>query len=730
MPETSTLSPRGPASNLPSEQGLSGVGATRRFGPGASGDLLWDMLDQSPDIVVCYDTALRRTYANATYERQTGQIAAQYLGRSAEEHSVVGAATEAMVACLRRALATGRAQRLDFEWRAADGALTWHALRVSLVRDRAGGAIGLVSMARDITERKQAEHRLAEQERQFRALVENSPDYIVRYNTKGERLYVNPAVRALVPEPHMRLGQPPGQGASPIVDVARYQRLIQEVAVTGETRLAELQVRLPDGGEIWIDVRFCAETDEAGAVVSVLTVGRDVTAAVAMRDKFEAQALSDPLTGLGNRQAVYDRGSALIAEARRHGRQVGVMVLDLDRFKEVNDTLGHQAGDQLLMQVAARLASVTRGYDLLARLGGDEFVIVVPSLEKVEDMAAVAIKVGQAVTEPVLLNGRAVHASASIGLAVFPGDGDELDTLLAHADLAMYQAKRAGRGGFMFYQGEFAAQVRHRVELEGALREARDGVGLELHYQPQIGLGRGTLVGAEALLRWRHPTLGSVTPDEFIPLAEDSGLIVPIGRWVLQQACAAVARWNHKRAAPLRVAVNVSVQQFVRDDLVAAVRETLASTGCKGTWLSIEVTESLLLDDSARVMESLRELTQMGVLIEIDDFGTGYSALGYLARFDVHCLKIDRSFTRDITTEPRQRELVKAFIAIAKALRMSVVAEGVETQAEADFLLAHGCEKAQGYLFGKPVPAAVFEREWLEADERAMRGVAVVPGLA
>ena len=729
MPETTSHLGPGAGDDVSQVPSLASSSGAIDLDPDARRALLLDMLDQSPDIVVCYDTALRRTYANTTYERQTGQVAAQYLGRAADEHSVVGTATANMVACLRRTLESGQAQRLDFEWRTADGALTWHALRVSPVRDESGNTVGLVSMARDITERKLAEQRLAERERQFRVLVENSPDYIVRYNIQGERLYVNPAVRALVPEPHMRLGAQPGQGASPIVDVALYQRLIQDVAITGETRNAELQVHLPDGGERWIDVRFCAETDEVGLVVSVLTVGRDVTEAVTLRDRFAAQALSDPLTGLGNRQAVYERGGALIAEARRHGRQVGVLVLDLDRFKEVNDTLGHQAGDHLLKQIATRLAGITRGYDLLARLGGDEFVIVVPSLEKAEDIAAIAAKVNHAVAEPVPLNGRDVHASTSVGIAVFPGDGDDLDTLLAHADLAMYQAKRAGRGRFMFYRGEFAAQVRHRVALEGALRAARDGAGLELHYQPQIGLGRGKLVGAEALLRWHHPTLGLVPPDEFIPLAEDSGLIVPIGRWVLRQACAAAARWNHDREEPLRVAVNVSVQQFVHDELVTAVQEAIAGTGCKAQWLSIEVTESLLLDDSARVMDSLRELAQMGVLIEIDDFGTGYSALGYLTRFDVHCLKIDRSFTRNITTEPRQRELVKAFIAIAKALRMSVVAEGVETQSEADFLLAHGCEKAQGYLFGKPVPAAVFEREWLEADEVSMRGPAVIHGL-
>ncbi len=688
-------------------------------------EMLWTMLDQSPEIVVCYDTALRRTYANATYKRHTGQVSNQYLGRPVDEHSVVGTATDDMVACLRRALATGQEQRLDFEWRTAEGTLTWQALRVSPVRDATGAIIALVNVSRDITDRKLAECQLAQREREFRALVENSTDCIVRYNTQGERLYVNPAMRALVAERHLGLDQPPDQGGGPIVDVTRYRQLIQEVVETGEARSTELLAHGPDGRERWIDMRFCAEIDETGQVVSVLTMGRDVTDAVVMRNQFAAQALSDPLTHLGNRRAAYERGGTFVDEAQRHGRQLGVMLLDLDRFKEINDTLGHQAGDQLLAEVAARLARATRRYDFLARLGGDEFVILVPSLVQADDMAAIAAKIRLAMREPVHLNGRTVHASASIGIAVCPRDGEQLDMLLEHADLAMSQAKRNGLGGVMFYQGEFAAQVQRRVDVEGGLREASDGTGLELYYQPQMRLDLGTLVGVEALLRWHHSTLGLVPPEEFIPIAEASGLIVPIGRWVLSQACAAAVRWNRNRASPLRVAVNVSVLQFLRDDLADVIHSALANTGCVAGWLTVEVTESLLVKDSARIVESLRELTRMGVSIEIDDFGTGYSALSYLTRFDVHGLKIDRTFMRGISTEQRQRELVKAFIAIAKALRMSVVAEGVETQAEADFLLALGCQKAQGFLYGAPMPAAAFELEWLQATAGRERRLAI-----
>lgn len=679
----------------------------------AGGHLLWDMLDQSPDVIVCYDAQLRRTYANATYERYTGQASRQYLGRTVGEYSVVGAATGEMEQCLRRALSTGQTQRLDFEWHSPEGTAIWHALRVSTVRNAEGQLVGLVSMARDITERKQAEQQQAERERQFRALVENSPDYIVRYDRAGQRLYVNPSLRQLLSGPEMALGRAPAQG-SPIVEAARYQRLIEEVVDTGKPRQAELLARLSDGSERWIDVRFCPETDEHGEVVTVLTVGRDVTEAVALRDRFATQARTDPLTGLGNRQAVFDHGPALIAEARRYERRVGVMVLDIDHFKEVNDTLGHHAGDQLLQQIAGRLAACTREYDLLARLGGDEFVVLVPSLDDVLDMAIVAARLEAALSAPLDVGGQVVHSGASVGVAVFPQDGASLDELLAHADLAMYQAKRGGRGRCEFYREAFTAQARRRVELAAALREARDGAGLALYYQPQVHLDTGVLSGAEALLRWRHPVVGMVPPDQFIPLAEESGLIVPIGRWVLREAALAAVRWNRGRSTPLRVAINVSVQQFVRDDLVAAVVQTLSDSGCQPHWLTIEVTESLLLEDSTRVLEAMRELARLGVRIEIDDFGTGYSALGYLARFDVHCLKIDRSFTRDITVEPRQRELLKAFILIAQSLKLDVIAEGVETVEQAKFLLANGCRHGQGYLFGQPLPTDGFERDWLD----------------
>lgn len=563
--------------------------------------------------------------------------------------------------------------------------------------------------------RERSDHLLRAREREFRTLVEQSPDYIVRYNRQSERVYINPRLQQLAGE-QLPLGAIPAQGST-IIDNAHYQRMIEGVLATGEPQCAELRLLLPDGrDDLWFDVRVCPELDDTGHVQSVFAIGRDVTESVQLREKIHTQAFTDPLTRLANRQAFYERAPALIAEAKRRGSRLGIMILDVDRFKEVNDSMGHSAGDQLLCDVSQRLGRCVRSSDLLVRLGGDEFAIVTSGVDESFDLAVVATRICNTLAPPLPIGDRPVFVTASIGIAVFPEDGSNLEQLLSHADVAMYHAKRSGRNRFEFHRPEFTAQAQRRLALKEALRETQHGAGLELHYQPTVRLADGALVGAEALLRWHHPELGLIAPDDFIPIAEDTGLIVPIGRWVLQVAAETAARWNRGRRTPLRLAVNVSTKQFVHDDLLGTIRDTLDRTGCSPDWLEIEVTESLLLEDDEQVRQTLHALTGLGVSIAIDDFGTGYSALSYLTKFDVNCLKIDRQFVRDIEHDQRQRELLKAFIAIAKALDMAVVGEGVETAAQAHFLLTQDCHLAQGYLFSAPLPAECFEDAWLSAQ--------------
>jgi len=422
-------------------------------------------------------------------------------------------------------------------------------------------------------------------------------------------------------------------------------------------------------------------------------------------------AYFDALTGLPNRTML----SESLLKATRVP-PVGLMMLDLDHFKQVNDTLGHAAGDRLLVDVGRRLQACALPQEMVARFGGDEFAMLVPAGR--EQLARRAACFLAALAEPFVIDGHELFVSASIGIALCPDDGNDIATLCKHADSAMYFAKREGRNHHEFYVQELTRQAAERLEVEAALRRACRNGELELHFQPQVELHTGRLVGAEALLRWNRPGHGVVMPQHFIGIAEASGLIVEIGEWVLADACAAVAEWNRQGnphgvprgvAQPLQLAVNLSPRQFVRNDLAGAVRRHLHASGCRPEWLKLEITESLLLDGDSTVADLLQTLTGMGLAISIDDFGTGYSALSYLHRFPVSQLKIDRSFVGDVPGDRSKSELVKAMLSIAAALRLETVAEGVESPAQAAYLEQHGCRHAQGYLYGKPMPRAAFE---------------------
>jgi len=672
------------------------------------------LVENSPDYVIRYDIECRIRYCSPIVERTFGDAVHAWIGKT-PVHAMPAAAQgmAELEVRLRGVLAGNAPEDFEFPWVDPSGVPRVSHTLLAAERDADGAVTGVIAVGRDITDRKRAEDLLRRHEQEFRALVEHSPDLIERYDRQGRRVYANPALSALLLGSPAMSAQPECDGMV-VAEVDQYLRMVQTVIATGQPQQAELRYHRADGSAGWLDARLCPESDGEGGVASVLVVARDISQGVEQRERIQTLALSDPLTRLHNRQALYDYAPGLISEARRHGRKLGVMILDVDRFKDVNDTLGHAAGDALLCEVAQRIAGCTRGSDLLVRLGGDEFAIVATNLGDEIGMATVADKIDKALTVPLLLGGRQVVVSASIGIALFPADGDQLEDLMAHADTAMYQAKRGGRCRYEFYRPEFSERARDRIALEHALRDAQDGAGLELYYQPLVALSDGRPVGAEALLRWHHPELGLLAPDRFIAIAEETGLIVPIGRWVIAEAARTAQRWNQGRTTPLKVAVNVSTRQFLRDDVAAVVREALRDTGCKPQWLGIEVTESLLLEDGERIQNTLHELRTIGLQIAIDDFGTGYSALNYLSKFDVSCLKIDRQFVHDIDTDPRQAELIKAFIAIARALRLSVVAEGVETPAQAAFLREQGCEVGQGFLFCRPTPAERLEQDLRE----------------
>lgn len=436
---------------------------------------------------------------------------------------------------------------------------------------------------------------------------------------------------------------------------------------------------------------------------------RDITKRTQAEQLVRHMAQHDALTNLPNRNLFKDRLIGAIAQAKRHSKIIAVMFLDLDRFKTINDTLGHHIGDALLTEVARRLESMTRGMDTVARLGGDEFAIIQTDIKNPDGVIVFAEKIISAISQPFKFDGNEINTSASIGVTLYPADNGDADQLLQNADMSMYRAKRAGRNNFQFYNAEMHEEIQHFVEMEKEIRRALIADEFILHYQPQIDLDDGSVVGVEALVRWIHPERGMIPPDQFIPIAEDSGLILPLGHLVLVHACRWAKSWQDAGNKPLQVAVNLSAVQFNDPKLVDNVAATLEQTGLSAEYLELELTESLLMKHADATVETLNELHNLNIELAIDDFGTGYSSLSYLKRFPVSKIKIDRSFVNDITTDKDDAIIAQTVIGLGHSLGMKVIAEGVETQEQLDFLKFNECDEVQGYFTGRPMPAEQLE---------------------
>jgi diguanylate cyclase (GGDEF)-like protein len=429
-------------------------------------------------------------------------------------------------------------------------------------------------------------------------------------------------------------------------------------------------------------------------------------------------ATHDALTGLPNRVLLDDRLQQAIAHAERDGRSFAVLVCDLDRFKLINDSLGHRAGDELLQEVGRRLMTVVRTTDTVARFGGDEFVLIGTSVADAEDAAGLAARVMDVLQAPVRIAAIDIHTSPSIGIAMYPDDGASIQALLAHADAAMYTAKQNGRGSFRRYEAGMHAGTEDRVQLESDLHNALTSNQFELYYQPKVDTRTGEVRSAEALIRWVHPTRGIVSPADFIPLAEECGLIGAIGVWVIREACRQARAWQIDGVPALRVSVNLSASQFRDAGLVDSIRSALEDAGLQARYLEVELTESAVMSDPEQSIAILEHLSAMGVLVSVDDFGTGYSSMSYLRRFPIDKLKIDRVFIDEIVSRPEDASIVRAIVSLAHSLRLKVVAEGVETPAQLEFLKTAGCDEYQGYHFSRPLPAAQFERVIREAHSK------------
>jgi diguanylate cyclase (GGDEF)-like protein/PAS domain S-box-containing protein len=562
--------------------------------------------------------------------------------------------------------------------------------------------IGTVGYARDISEERRLLSTITEKDLQFTSLLKNLPLTIVRYDTNCKRTFVNTNHE----NASVLIGKTPEEMWIPTIKnitAEEFQARLMHVLFHGEKQTFEMQCE--EEGKIIVNmVTLLPEFDEHHQVIGALTIANDVSEISKYRDDLEYMAYHDALTALPNRTLVNQE----LQKLAKAGSCFALLFMDLDLFKEINDTLGHVVGDELLVEAAKRIASTVRAIDTVARIGGDEFAILVSDYKDKAQLKTLAEKIAEKLSAPFTIDEINFFVSASIGIACYPTDSDSVEDLIKYADTAMYDAKKQGRNNFQFYSPELTQEAMEHLAIATALRYAIQKKEFFLLYQPKVDMSSGRVVGAECLLRWHGHVLGQIEPDKFIPIAEESGLIIDIGAWVLETSCKVAAQLNKDRQEPLNIAINVSTKEFSGNCFIENLQRCLETTGCRPEWITLEMTESLLLQDTNLALETLMKIDKMGITLSIDDFGTGYSALAYLSKFPIKQVKIDRSFVMDITHTASAASLVKAIIAMAQSLNKELVAEGIETEEQAKLLKEYGCNQAQGYFYSKPLPFSAF----------------------
>ncbi len=604
---------------------------------------------------------------------------------------------------IESAVALGQRFATEYRIRTESGLIKWVIERGIGVLDEQGELV-LEGFIEDVSSQHALLQARQQAEERYRSIFEHASEGIFQTTVEGRYLAANPALARLYgyPSPEALMCSLDDIGRQLYVKSSQRERFRQLMEVHGEVLNFESEVYRADGTRLWISENAHVVRDAEGRALYYEGTVQDISERRRYQEELERQANHDMLTGLPNRILLADRVEQAIARADRLGYYLAVVFIDLDNFKFINDSLGHGAGDELLKAIAARLQHCVRGTDTVARLGGDEFVLLLSDHFRASTVISQLRRVLSEIGQPVMLSGREFHVGASLGVAMYPADGEDSDTLLKHADTAMYAAKNSGRNTFQFFTRELNRVADERLNIEAALRHAIEHDELEVHYQPKAD-HRRRIVGVEALARWIHPEYGPISPDRFITIAEETGLIAPLTTAVLRRAFAAARGWNRQSAAPLRIAVNLSARLFLSGDIVAHVAGLLQEAQLPPALVEIEITETVFMGDSDAVVGILRDFKALGVQLAMDDFGTGYSSLSYLRRFPLDIIKIDRSLVTGIEHEEEVAMIARAVISLGQSLRKTVVAEGVENPAQFDFLRFQGCHEFQGYLLSRPV---------------------------
>ena len=662
-----------------------------------SAQLLRLLADSIPALVAYFvRDNFRCVFANKAYARNFGLDEHSIVGKTVPE--IIGAKAFSVIEPYVERVMLGETARYERQNILPDG--TARTLEVTLIPhfDTAGSVLAAFVLINDITRHHEAEKAIRDSEDRLQKFADATSESIV-FIDDGIIVDCNEAAARMMRLPRAELI---GRRIQEFIAPEDFEMVVSNIRA-GFERPYEITLVRNDGSRV--SVELVGKDLVYGGVTHRMTALRDISDRKQAEARIQFLAHHDTLTHLPNRALLLDRIQVMLATARRNRSEVGIMFLDLDNFKTINDSLGHYAGDELLKRVASRVQSCLRSVDLVGRLGGDEFLVVLADLTNAADIAPVAEKIAEAISEPFSLDDQVLSVSASIGVSVFPRDGETPDSLIRNADAAMYLAKDRGRNNWQFFQPSLNKKAFQALALESGIRRAIKELEFTLHYQPEVRTNTGQPTAVEALIRWKHPELGLLGPDQFISVAEHRGLIMPIGRWVINEAIRQAREWADLGMA-IPIAINLSAIQFKQKDLVEDIAARLKEHGISGEMIELELTESLFLEDVQAMARTLGRLKDLGVTLSVDDFGTGYSSLAYLKRYPIDKVKIDRSFVRDIPRDDDDVAITVAIINLAASLNLKVVAEGVETQEQAHFLEEHQCDFLQGYLISRPLPAA------------------------